>query len=72
MARLLSQPRICTTNEAIRILKPQIFEDARAAGWLRPRAEKASKRGIPTRVYALADVLAVEDRILKGEYPNPK
>lgn len=62
--------RILTTAEVIALISEQTLKDARAAGWIRPVAVKQGKANRP--IYSAADVRAVEDRILCGEYPQPK
>lgn len=62
--------RILTTAEVVALLTEQTLKDARAAGWIRPAAVKEGKANRP--IYSAADVRAVEDRILSGEYPRPK
>ena len=66
--------RLCTRTEAEQILGRQVFTDALIAGWIKPRA---IKRGQTTKknakiIYALSDIRYVEDRMLGGEYPEPK
>lgn len=66
------EPRTASTREAISLLGRRLFDDARAAGWLRPRAVRPhGARGPIPAVYAVADLREVEDRVLAGEYPNP-
>jgi hypothetical protein len=66
--------RLCTRTEAEQILGRQVFTDALIAGWLKPRA---IKKGLTSKknakiIYALSDIRYVEDRMLGGEYPEPK
>ncbi|MES2706109.1 MAG: hypothetical protein V4726_05835 [Verrucomicrobiota bacterium] len=72
-ARQIPPPRILSLMDVERKLGQQITDDAIAAGWLKHRCEKVtSVRQKPRRLFALDDVEAVEDRILCGEYPQPK
>lgn len=68
----LPQARLCTQAEAIALLKRQLFEDAIAAGWLKPCCVRQNKVDRPTKLYAVKDVQAVEEKVLAGEYPNVK
>lgn len=66
--------RIYTRTEAEQILGKQVFTDAVIAGWLKPRAIKrgrTSKKNAKI-IYALSDIRFVEERMLGGEYPEPK
>lgn len=65
--QLLSQSNVAE------ILGPQVFLDAVAAGWIKPRAIKKGRTAYKNAkiIYALSDVREVEERILKGEYPQP-
>ncbi len=70
-ADIIRQRRILTTADVVLLLSEQTMLDARAAGWLRPVAVKEnSRRDRP--IYSAADVRAVEDRILSGEYPGQR
>jgi len=57
-------------SEVVEYLKRQVFEDARAAGWLTPCVRKVGGRGKDTIFYAFADVQDVSLRIAAGEYPD--
>jgi hypothetical protein len=62
--------RIMKKSEAIRKLTRVIYTDAVKAGWLKPCAVKPGKnRPIASIFYRAEDVEAVENRILKSEYP---
>jgi hypothetical protein len=61
--------RILTVAEVVGLLGEQTTKDARAAGWLRPVATKENNRR-DRPIFAAADLRAVEDRILSGEYPG--
>ena len=63
---------ICSQAEAIELLRRQVFDDAIAAGWLKPCAEKPNTSDVPTKIYSVADVQLVAKRILTGEYPSKK
>jgi hypothetical protein len=64
--------RLLTQIEAKEILGEQVFLDAFAAGWIKPRARKKGRGGKSAKViYALSDVRHVEERILNNEYPEP-
>jgi hypothetical protein len=54
----------------VRILREQIFNDAERAGWLKPCATKPNLKDSPSKLYSVADVQDVENRILLGEYPT--
>jgi len=56
-----------TQSEAIAYLRRQVFEDARAAGWLRPCVRKTSG----SVFYRFADVQDVALRLTAGDYPTP-
>jgi hypothetical protein len=66
--------RLCTRTEAEQILGKQVFADAFIAGWIKPRAIKKGQtaRKNAKIIYALSDVRYVEERMLAGEYPEPK
>jgi len=68
-APTLRDKRILTTAEAVSLLGIQTVRDARAAGWLKPVVTKDNARR-PRPIFSMADVRAVEDRILEGEYPG--
>lgn len=57
-------------SEVVEYLKRQVFEDARAAGWLTPCVRKVGGRGKDTIFYAFTDVQDVSLRIAAGEYPQ--
>lgn len=59
-----------TRADAIRHLGRKVYDDCTGAGWLRPRLVRDGAAGRASRIYALEDVLAVEDRILGGDYPT--
>lgn len=61
--------RILVVAEVEALLGEQTTKDARSAGWLRPVAVKENNRR-DRPIFAAADVRAVEDRILSGEYPG--
>lgn len=65
--------QLVSKSEVIEILGSQIFKDATAAGWIRPRSIKKGRtpRKEAKIIYALSDVREVEERILRGEYPHP-
>lgn len=63
---------ICSQTEAQELLRKQVFEDAIAAGVLKPCCRKPNKNDAATKLYAVAAVQAVAQRIVDGEYPNPK
>lgn len=70
MPRAFPAPRIMSRADAIRHLGRKVYEDCIGAGWLKPRLVRGGSAGRATRIYALEDVLAVEDRILQGDYPT--
>jgi len=65
----LREKRILTTAEVEGLIGEQTARDARSAGWLKPVVTKDNARR-PRPIFAMADVRAVEDRILSGEYPG--
>lgn len=67
----LPTARTCSKAEAKELLRQQVFNDAVAAGWLKPVAKKPNLKDVDTEIYAVADVQDVENRILRGEYPDP-
>lgn len=66
------EPRILSQADTFRSLGRQVVEDAIEAGWLRPCAVKEGARGPAKKLYSVADLRRVEDRILAGEYPGAK
>lgn len=64
------EPRIVSQADAFRLLGRQVAEDAIAAGWLAPCCQKSGLRGPAKKLYSVADLRRVEDRILAGEYPG--
>ena len=62
---------ICKTTEAEDLLGKQTFQDALAAGWLKPCCEKPNRKDSPTKFYSVAAVQDVARRMLDGEYPTP-
>lgn len=66
-------PQIMRRSEAMRRLGRQVFQDAALAGWLEPCAIKEGKNRPKASIfYNIKDVLAVEKRVLGGEYPPRK
>lgn len=65
--------QLVSKSEVIEILGHQVFKDASAAGWIKPRSIKKGRTDYKEAkvIYALSDVREVEERILKGEYPQP-
>jgi len=70
MPKPLPSPRVITLADAYRILGRQTTDDAIRNGWLTPCCLKNVPRGPPRRLYALADIHRVEDRLLSGHYPG--
>lgn len=67
---LLPTPEHMSQAETIVFLKRQVFDDAVAAGWLKPCARKKSARGKDSIYYATTQVQMVSHRIAEGEYPE--
>lgn len=66
-------PQIIRRSEAMRRLGRGVFQDAVLAGWLKPCAVKpGTKRPKASIFYNVKDILAVEKRVLGGEYPPRK
>lgn len=55
--------------EVIEYLRRQVFEDAVAAGWLRPSTRSKAGAGKATVFYRFEDVRDVSLRIAAGDYP---
>jgi hypothetical protein len=70
MSKLLPHPRVITLADVYRLLGRQTADDAIKHGWLKPCCLKDVPRGPQRRLYALADIHRVEDRLLSGEYPG--
>lgn len=70
MPKLLPNPRVITLADVYRLLGRQTADDAIKHGWLKPCCLKDVPRGPQRRLYALADIHRVEDRLLSGEYPG--
>lgn len=68
---LFPPPAHMAQSEVIEYLRRQVFEDAEAAGWLRPCVRKLG-RGKDTVFYNFADVQQVSLKIAAGEYPAGK
>ncbi len=60
---------ICNGEEAIELLRRQVFDDAVKHGWLTPCCVPAPGA---SKLYSVADVQLVAKRILNGEYPGKK
>ena len=67
---LLPQARVITLADVYRLLGRQTADDAICNGWLKPCCLKNVPRGPQRRLYALADINRVEDRLLSGQYPG--
>lgn len=67
----LPETLICSQTEAIELLRRQVFEDATAAGVLKPCVRKPTAKEV-TKLYAVRDVQSVAQRIVGGEYPDVK
>ena len=67
--RALPVPHHVTQSEAMTYLRRQVFEDAVAAGWLRPCVRKMG-RGKDTIFYRWSEVEGVSLRVAAGEYPG--
>lgn len=63
----LPQTLLCNGEEAIQLLRRQLFDDAIKHGWLVHRCEP---RPGASKIYAVADVQLVATRVLNGEYPG--
>ncbi len=70
MPKLLPHPRVITLADVYRLLGRQTADDAIKHGWLKPCCIKDVSRGPQRRLYAMADIHLVEDRLLSGEYPG--
>jgi hypothetical protein len=70
MPKLLPHPRVITLADVYRLLGRQTADDAIKHGWLTRCFLKDVPRGPQRRLYALADIHRVEDRLLSGEYPG--
>jgi len=70
MLKPLPNPRVITVADVYRLLVRQTADDAIRNGWLKPCCLKDVPRGPQRRLYALADLHRVEDRLLSGEYPG--
>lgn len=70
MPRAFPAPRIMSQADVFRHLGRSVADDVMDAGWLKPRICREGLRGKAKRIFALEDVLAVEDRILAGDYPT--
>lgn len=68
---MLPQRRICKRAEAMLFLGQQLFKDAEAAKWIAPCSTKPGKtdRKEAAVFFRVSDLLAVEDRVARGEYP---
>lgn len=69
--RALPVPHHVTQSEAMGYLRRQVFEDAVAAGWLRPCVRKMG-RGKDTIFYRWSEVEMVSLKVAGGEYPVGK
>lgn len=69
MTATIRDKRVLTSGEASALLGRQVFEDARAAGWLAPCVTKENERN-RRPFFTAAAVRAVEDRMSEGEYPG--
>lgn len=69
MSRTLPVPHHLTQSEAMAYLRRQVFEDAVAAGWLRPCVRKPGGRGNTTVFYRWSEVEMVSLKVAAGEYP---
>lgn len=67
---LLPVPEHMSQAEAILYLKRQVFDDACAAGWLKPCVRKPGK-GRDSVYYATRTCQEISLRIANGEYPVP-
>lgn len=70
MSRTLPVPHHLTQSEAMSYLRRQVFEDAVAAGWLRPCVRKPGGRGCGTIFYRWSEVEMVSLKVASGEYPG--
>lgn len=50
----------------------KLAESAIEAGWIKPVCEAGGSRGRKSIIYSVEDWRRVEERILKGEYPEKK
>lgn len=66
---LFPVPMHMAQSEVIEYLRRQVFEDAVAAGWLKPCVRSKSS-GKATVFYNFTDVQDVSLRIAAGEYPG--
>ena len=67
--RMMPMPHVCSQADAIRYLGRVVYDSAVLSGRLKPCCTKPS----PTKamkLYAVADVKAVEDEILSGRFPK--
>jgi hypothetical protein len=71
-AALMPQARTCSQAEAMDFLRPKLFRDAVEAGWLSPCCVAPNTVEDGSKIYAVADLQNVEDRILNGQYPLKK
>ena len=66
-----TESQLMRRSQAIRRLGQQLYRDAVRAGWLVPCAIKPGlKREVASRFFAAKDVVMIEKRLLKGEYPQ--
>jgi hypothetical protein len=70
MPKLLPNSRILSQADVYRLLGRQTADDAFLHGWLKPCCLKDVPRGPQRRLFALADLQRVEDRLIAGEYPG--
>lgn len=70
MPKLLPHARILSQADVFRLLSRQVAEDAMRHGWLKPCCLKHVPRGPQRRLFDLAEVHRVEERLLAGEYPG--
>ena len=70
MPKILPNARILALADVYRLLGRQTADDAIRSGWLKPCCLKDVPRGPQRRLFSLADVHRVEERLLGGEYPG--
>jgi len=70
MPKLLPTARILSLADVYRLLGRQVADDTIKHGWLKPCCFKDVPRGPQRRLFALADLQRVEDRLIAGEYPG--